>query len=84
MKTKGNEFFKKKNFRQAMKCFECAVDSLSLDEDEPTRKLKVILKSNMAQCCVNLRLYEDAIEYADEALDYEPKHQKSLFRKCKA
>jgi energy-converting hydrogenase A subunit M len=38
----------------------------------------------MAQCYLNMRLFEDAVIYCDKALKIDKDHMKSLFRKAKA
>jgi len=38
----------------------------------------------MCQCYLNLSLYEDALAYANKALEIDPAHYYSLFRKARA
>ena len=41
----------------------------------------VICKSNASQCCINLRDFEGAINYATEALVFAPNNLKALYRR---
>ena len=39
--------------------------------------------SNLAQCYINLGLYEDALRYANNALNFDLHHSKTWYRKAK-
>lgn len=50
-------------------------------------KIKAVIStitSNVAQCCLNLQLFEDALISSNLVLDLDPGHEKSLYRKAKA
>ena len=78
LKELGNKFFSEKNFVQAIKCYQDAMQKTSEDD------LKMILFSNTSQNYLELQMYEDALENAEEALKFQKDHRKSLLRKASA
>ena len=44
----------------------------------------VELLTNIAQCYFNLRLYEDAIEFSNQALEVEKDHKMASYYKAKS
>ena len=75
LKDRGNGFFKKGEYEQAIKYFVSALEQL---EDE---KQRIVILSNMAQCYINLGLFEDALKLCNIALKLNPDHPKTLYRK---
>ena len=49
-----------------------------------TEKLELLIRSNLAQCYLNMEHYEDAIEQTDRALLIDPSHKIVLMWKAKA
>lgn len=78
LKELGNKFFSEKQFVQAIKCYQDAMQKTSEDD------LKMILFSNTSQNYLELQMYEDALENAEEALKFQKDHRKSLLRKASA
>ena len=48
------------------------------------KELELTIYSNIANCYVNLELFEDSIEFCDKILDVEKTHVKANYRKAKA
>ena len=61
-----------------MECFKSALTM------KCEHGLKVTLQSNIAQCYINLAMFEDALQYSNLALETDPDHSKSLYRKAKS
>eukprot|EP01080_Neovahlkampfia_damariscottae_P003039 gene3039-5049_t len=76
LKEKGNEYYVKQEFKSA---FENYIEALK--DVDLTRKLKIDLYSNCAQCKVKLNEFEDAVKFADECLSIDSKHLKSIHNK---
>ena len=72
-KEKADSLLKKGEYESALKYFESA---LKLVDD---LKAEILILSNIAWCFINLRLYEDALEYCNRALDIDEDHVKSLY-----
>lgn len=59
IKLKGNEFYKKKEFDQALRYYNEALD---MNPDE------VIYYSNIGACYIEMKQYDAAIEYCDKGI----------------
>ena len=80
---KGNAFFKTKNYLEAIRQYQFAI--VELDKYKfIDKKLTITVLSNMAQCFLNLELYEDTLVFSEEVLKLDKIHVKALFRKAKA
>lgn len=81
-KVRGNELY------QSGKCAEALVEyAKGVQEIVPlvekvteAKQLAVVLYSNMAQMCLTLKQWDDAVKYAELSLDLDPSHEKSLYR----
>lgn len=71
MNTRGNEHFRAKDFRRALRCY---TDSIVI---RPSAKAH----NNRAACYLNLCRYSAALEDADAALALEPRNSKALYRR---
>ena len=78
LKELGNKLFSEKKFVQAIKAYQDAMKKTSED------KLRLILFSNTSLSYLELEMYEDALENAEEALKIQKDHRKSLYRKATA
>lgn len=71
----------------ALKYLRSALEKIS-NSYQQTTKLEeggeVELLTNIAQCYFNLRLYEDAIELSDQALEVEENHKMASYYKAKS
>ena len=63
----------------AINCYKIALNQKIADHP-----LTLAIHSNLAQCYLNLEMYEDALYSANAALHYDRDHSKTLFRKAKA
>ena len=70
--------FLEEKFALAIKCYQDALQKTS------DNHLKMILFSNIAQNYLELSMYEDALENAEEALKIQKDFRKSLYRKATA
>ena len=78
LKDLGNKFFQEKQYMQAIKCYQ---EAMTVTTDD---HLKMILLSNTSQNFLQLKMYEDALENAEEALKLQKDFRKSLARKATA
>ena len=86
VKSIATSMFEQKNFTEAIKYYNNAVSIiysaiLSADTDFNLLEYYVICKSNASQCCINLQDFEGAINYATEALVFDPNNVKALYRR---
>ncbi|KAL2630014.1 hypothetical protein R1flu_014700 [Riccia fluitans] len=87
----GNEYFNKSQWWRAVERYsQCIQFALPFSLEripagaEIKRDILVVSASNRTQALLNQRLWETALLSAEEALKYNPKHVKSLYRKAKA
>ncbi|KAJ1806205.1 HSP70/90 co-chaperone [Coemansia sp. RSA 2599] len=80
LKNEGNEQFKAKNYREAVKFYTRALDY----DGHENRALKVSLLTNRAAANLELQNYGRVIQDCVEALRIRPKTPKALFRSAKA
>jgi tetratricopeptide (TPR) repeat protein len=78
LKQKANDLYRDKKYLEAIKWFKrTRLLTTNL-------QMEVILLSNISQSFICLKLYEDALEYADLALGVDITHNKSLYRKARS
>jgi hypothetical protein len=74
LKEKGNRAFAKKLVRRALHCYE---EALELKYD------MVPVLTNIAQCHLRLKQYDDCLEFCNRALYVQPGNVKALSRRAK-
>eukprot|EP01127_Copromyxa_protea_P004853 TRINITY_DN14671_c0_g1_i1.p1 TRINITY_DN14671_c0_g1~~TRINITY_DN14671_c0_g1_i1.p1 ORF type:complete len:582 (-),score=207.47 TRINITY_DN14671_c0_g1_i1:28-1773(-) len=74
-KEEGNEFFKKQNYPEAIKCYTEAV------KRQPDNHVNY---SNRAACYIKLMAYPEALKDADKCIAINPKFAKGYLRKGQA
>ncbi|XP_043113195.1 peptidyl-prolyl cis-trans isomerase D [Puntigrus tetrazona] len=92
VKNIGNNFFKAQNWQSAIKKYSKALRYLEtcgnvLDDDSAQKKLEPTALScilNTAACKLKLKLWQEAIESCDEALELNQTNTKALFRRAQA
>uniref|UniRef100_A0A8C1IV06 peptidylprolyl isomerase n=1 Tax=Cyprinus carpio TaxID=7962 RepID=A0A8C1IV06_CYPCA len=92
VKNIGNNFFKPQNWQSAIKKYSKAfryleICSNTLDDDSAQKKLEPTALScilNTAACKLKLKLWQEAIESCDEALELNQTNTKALFRRAQA
>ena len=78
-KEAGNTHFKKKEYREAVKCYTEAIESCPDKNQE-----KAVFLKNRAACWLNLKDYERALVDSTAALEITPSDIKSLYRRAQA
>lgn len=92
VKNIGNNFFKAQNWQLAIEKYSKALRYLetcssTLNDDSAKKKLEPTALScilNTAACKLKLKLWQEAIECCDEALDLNQTNTKALFRRAQA
>lgn len=74
LKDKGNEFFKQKDYDNALKYYDLA---LSLKKDP-------VFYSNISACYVSLNQLDKVVENSTKALELKPDYSKALLRRASA
>uniref|UniRef100_A0A671SM26 Peptidyl-prolyl cis-trans isomerase D n=1 Tax=Sinocyclocheilus anshuiensis TaxID=1608454 RepID=A0A671SM26_9TELE len=90
VKNIGNNLFKAQNWQSAIKEYSKALRYLeicsnTLDDDSAQKKLEPTALScilNTAACKLKLKLWQEAIESCDEALELNQTNTKALFRRA--
>lgn len=86
-KQKGNEAFKANDFNEAAELYEEALERLTemeewaTDLQEKTRPVALSLHLNLANCYLKLGEPVKASNSASEALGFDPKNSKALYRR---
>ncbi|CAI4039493.1 hypothetical protein SMKI_08G1600 [Saccharomyces mikatae IFO 1815] len=75
LKNKGNHFFTTKNFTEAIKYYQCAIE---LDPNDP------VFYSNISACYISTGDLNKVLEYTTKALEIKPDHSKALLRRASA
>lgn len=75
LKNRGNHFFTAKNFNEAIKYYQYAIE---LDPNEP------VFYSNISACYISTGDLEKVIEFTTKALEIKPDHSKALLRRASA
>eukprot|EP01094_Clydonella_sp_ATCC50884_P012671 TRINITY_DN22975_c0_g1_i1.p1 TRINITY_DN22975_c0_g1~~TRINITY_DN22975_c0_g1_i1.p1 ORF type:complete len:312 (+),score=65.86 TRINITY_DN22975_c0_g1_i1:68-1003(+) len=78
-KAQGNEFYKRRQFAEALDAYRRAIDAAPPDHEQ-----RAIFHSNAAACNVMLEDWDAAIEDCTVALKHDPKYMKALKRRAKA
>eukprot|EP00927_Polykrikos_kofoidii_P060981 TRINITY_DN55874_c0_g1_i1.p1 TRINITY_DN55874_c0_g1~~TRINITY_DN55874_c0_g1_i1.p1 ORF type:complete len:291 (-),score=52.99 TRINITY_DN55874_c0_g1_i1:432-1244(-) len=92
LKEKGNTSVKQKNFNEAVKIYEQGIAELTRcdgypmirDEEKQVQALKALLHSNIAQCMLNLQLYQRAVQACTDCLGLDEANVKALHRRSLA
>lgn len=91
LKRKGNDHFGRGEFRQAIDCYDEALESIPEDCRDglfvvPGHQIEEIvnLLSNKAECLLRRARYKEAAETATEALIFCEDHEKSRLRRARA
>ena len=87
-KKKGNEEFKKHNYKKAIECYELAIMlhfpmRLYIAPSSQMADIVSIL-SNQAECHLRLKEFREAASVATDALQIDGGHGKTLIRRVKA
>lgn len=81
-KEKGTKYFKKENYKLAIKMYKKCVNTLNDDnKDEESNKLRVAAYSNQALCYQKTNDQFEGKHACDEALKLEPNNIKALYRR---
>eukprot|EP00753_Platysulcus_tardus_P006854 PLAT14640.1.p1 GENE.PLAT14640.1~~PLAT14640.1.p1 ORF type:complete len:834 (+),score=351.78 PLAT14640.1:26-2527(+) len=75
LKRKGNKRFGKRRYRMALAAYKQAMD---------VQPFMVSLLTNIAQCHLKLKQYDDAIEFSNRALRVQADSTKALWRRARA
>mmetsp|Transcript_8729 Transcript_8729/g.9714 ORF Transcript_8729/g.9714 Transcript_8729/m.9714 type:complete len:175 (-) Transcript_8729:44-568(-) len=81
-KDKGNEFFAKKQYSEAVKWYTTGLEAS--ESCNPNSSVKAALLSNRSGCYAILKRYQEAEADADDALKEKPMWYKAHIRKAKA
>ncbi|GFR52572.1 hypothetical protein Agub_g15164 [Astrephomene gubernaculifera] len=91
LKAKGNELFRKQQFKHAkarydrlLRLLESTRDYEEQQQVERIEAYKVAALGNMALCAVQMGEFAAAVAACDKALEYEPENAKMFFRKGRA
>jgi tetratricopeptide (TPR) repeat protein len=88
LKSKGNQYFKNKKYKEALKMYNDAVSVLETNGegvcDETTKaRALAVLHSNLSATLLHLRRLDDALKHAQVSRDLAPEWSKPLFRMAK-
>ncbi|KAI1718656.1 serine/threonine-protein phosphatase 5 [Ditylenchus destructor] len=72
LRQRGNDFFKKRLYNNAIDCYSRALDM----------HVSSVVLSNRAQAFLNLHKFEKAYIDANESLAVDPNNVKALYQKC--
>ncbi|KAI6217194.1 Tetratricopeptide repeat protein 1 [Aphelenchoides besseyi] len=85
LKAQGNEQFKRGEYADAIKSYNSAIFiAQSKDKSEEERAAISILYSNASQAYINNKQYQEAVNSATDALLWDSKAQKALYRRALA
>lgn len=86
-KAQGNEFFTKKNYKnaifeykEALSIFPQIVSSFKFKSDEDL-KIYCDISSNLSLACNHVKDLENGLEYANQVLHFQPTNLKAKYRK---
>ena len=84
LKNEGNTFYNQKDYEQALKLYNTAINYAKTQANKDDYNLASIYV-NMALCYSSLLRYDEAIFHTKIALQHDPKYEKAYFRliKCK-
>mmetsp|Transcript_28183 Transcript_28183/g.45287 ORF Transcript_28183/g.45287 Transcript_28183/m.45287 type:complete len:840 (-) Transcript_28183:118-2637(-) len=75
LKVRGNRFFKRKQYEEALKAYHDALLIIPLD---------LAVLGNIAQVLLRCEKFDEALEFCERSLFLDPDHTKSLWRHAKA
>ncbi|QPG75770.1 hypothetical protein FOA43_003130 [Brettanomyces nanus] len=78
-KSRGNDFYKRKQYREALKCYTEGIDARC-----GVKFIEAALYTNRAACNLEFKNYAMCIGDCRKCLDRQPKNVKALFRCSKA
>ena len=85
-KNEGDDFLKKQNYNEAINSYEKGLLQLFYcfsddpKEEEEADKIKQSLNLNASFCFINLKKYDEALGYLNEALRIDKNNLKTLYR----
>lgn len=79
-KSSGNEYFKKRDYQNALKYYSFALSSTPVEES--IFKSKIL--ANRAACYLKLEMWEDVIRESSDCLKIEPDYMKAALRRAEA
>ena len=85
-KNEGDDYLKQKNFDEAINSYEKGLLQLFYcfsddpKEEEEADKIKQSLNLNASFCFINLKKYDEALGYLNEALRIDKNNLKTLYR----
>mmetsp|Transcript_50585 Transcript_50585/g.122073 ORF Transcript_50585/g.122073 Transcript_50585/m.122073 type:complete len:355 (-) Transcript_50585:370-1434(-) len=86
LKNEGNELFKQQKWQEAEAKYLQALEDVDTFFVAPVEQINqvVVVLSNLAECCLRLKDYQNAGMYATQALFFDNSHDKSRLRRAKA
>lgn len=85
LRDEGATAFSAKNYTEAYPKFTSAFQMLEkLPDSDSKKSLSLSCSLNAASCCVALKTYPDAVEWATKALDIDRKNAKAMYRRGQA
>ena len=84
LKNEGNSFYKQKDYEQALKLYNTAINYAKTQANKDEYNLSSVYV-NMALCYSSMLRCDEAILHTKIALQHDPKYEKAYFRliKCK-
>lgn len=89
-KDQGNAYFKCGDFDRARKKYKRALEFVEYDhgltdeEKEKSKQIKIPVYNNLAQVCLNIGDFKEAIAQCNKCLEIDSHNLKSLFRRGRA
>ena len=81
-KSKGNDFFQKKNYKSSVECYNVAINLSKLPSTSP--ETLAIYYNNRATANFNLEEYDKCIRDADYSISHNKQFMKAYYRKAYA
>lgn len=72
-KEEGNEFYRKDKYNEALAKY---YQALPLCQQHKLEEEEALIRGNCAQVCLQLKLFKDAYEHANECLRLDPESSK--------
>eukprot|EP00933_Yihiella_yeosuensis_P063669 TRINITY_DN66893_c0_g1_i1.p1 TRINITY_DN66893_c0_g1~~TRINITY_DN66893_c0_g1_i1.p1 ORF type:complete len:346 (+),score=74.87 TRINITY_DN66893_c0_g1_i1:64-1101(+) len=80
-KDRGAALYKEQNFNEARIAWLEALRMIPQEMDSNMGRMKLSLHLNLAQVCLQLKVYDSVVAHATEALIYEQDSAKALYRR---